>query len=128
MKESIMLTLGREFQIGSVSKHSTKFHFDELTAFVETMRLALSENKPWTVEHLEEFIHRIKIFADRQHKVKDVLLFWVAHAKLQKKLNKKITLLMNFMTKETKEVALRIQNLKKTINEEYRARKKKYPV
>jgi hypothetical protein len=88
LKESIMYTLAREFQIGSVSKHSTKFHFDELTAFVENMRLALSENKTWTVENLEDFILRIKIFADRQYKVKDMLLFWVAHAKLQKKLNK----------------------------------------
>ncbi len=65
LKESIMWTLGREFAIGSVSKHSTKFHFDELTSFVETMRLALHENKSWTVEHLEDLIHRIKIFADR---------------------------------------------------------------
>lgn len=83
-----MWTLGREFQLGSVSKHSTKFHFEELCNFVETMRLALHENKDWTVESLEEFILRLKAFADRQHKVADALIFWVAHAKLQKKLNK----------------------------------------
>jgi len=34
---------------------------------------------------------------------------------------------MNFMTKETKEVGVRRKTLIKTINEEYRARKKKYP-
>ena len=127
LKESCMWTLGREFMIGSESKHSTKFHFDELNMFVETMRLALHENKEWTVESLEEFIHRIKIYADRQYKVKDVLLFWVAHAKLQKKLNKKITLLMNFMTKETKEVAQRRAIMKKTIVDEYKTRKANYP-
>ena len=122
-----MWTLCREFQLGSVSKHSTKFHFDELNNFVETMRLALHENKEWTVENLEEFIHRIKIFADRQYKVKDALLFWVAHAKLQKKLTKQITLLTNFMTKETKEVAARRSVMKKSIVDEYRGRKAKYP-
>ena len=55
------------------------------------MRLALHENKEWTVVNLEEFIIRIKTFAERQYKIKDALLFWVAHAKLQKKLNEKIT-------------------------------------
>jgi hypothetical protein len=65
LKESCMWTLGREFMIGSDAKHSTKFHFDDLNMFVETMRLALHENKEWTVEHLEEFIHRVKIYADR---------------------------------------------------------------
>jgi hypothetical protein len=59
--------------------------------------------------------------------VKDVLLFWVAHAKLQKKLNKKINLLMNFMTKETKEVGQRRSIMKKAIVEEYVGRKQKYP-
>ncbi len=122
-----MWTLGREFMIGSEAKHSTKFHFDDLNSFVETMRLALHENKDFTVENLEEFILRIKIYADRQYKVKDMLLFWVAHAKLQKKLNKKITLLTNFMTKETKEVAQRRATMKKTIVDEYVTRKAKYP-
>jgi hypothetical protein len=65
LKESCMWTLGREFMIGSESKHSTKFHFDDLNSFVETMRLALHENKEWTVETLEELIYRIKIYADR---------------------------------------------------------------
>ena len=55
--------------------------------------------------------------------MKDVLLFWVAHAKLQKKLNKKINLLMNFMTKETKEVGQRRSLMKKAIVEEYVGRK-----
>lgn len=54
-------------------------------------------------------------------------MFWVAHAKLQKKLNKQINLLMNFMTKDTKEVAQRRAVLKKTIVDEYLARKEKYP-
>ena len=54
-------------------------------------------------------------------------MFWVAHAKLQKKLNKKITLLMNFMTKETKEVGQRRTIMKKAIVDEYVARKAKYP-
>ena len=122
-----MFTLGREFQIGSESKHSTKFHFDELNNFVEAMRLALHENKHWTVEHLEEFILRVKIFADRQYKFKDVLLFWVAHAKLQKKLKKRLEILTNFMCKESKDVKLRRDAMKKAINEEYVMRKKKYP-
>jgi hypothetical protein len=65
LKESCMWTLGREFMIGSDAKHSTKFHFDELNSFVETMRLALHDNPEWTVENLEELIHRIKIYADR---------------------------------------------------------------
>jgi hypothetical protein len=60
-----MWTLGREFMVGSNSKHSTKFHFDELNIFIETIRLALHENKEWKIENLEELFLRIKIYADR---------------------------------------------------------------
>jgi len=64
----------------------------------------LDAEKSWTVEHLEEYFIRISLFAKRQFKVKDALIFWVAHAKLQRQLRKKLKLLMSCMKKENKEL------------------------
>lgn len=37
LQESLMFTLGREFEIGVNSKHSTKFQFEEFSFFVGTI-------------------------------------------------------------------------------------------
>jgi hypothetical protein len=91
------------------------------------MSLALNQNKTWTVESLEEFIYRIKVFADCQYKLKDALIFWVAHSKLQKKMNKKVTTLMNLLTTKTKEVKKKRDIMKTSIRDEFLARKAQYP-
>jgi hypothetical protein len=54
-------------------------------------------------------------------------LFWVAHAKLQKKLINMISMLMNCMAIETKEVGQRRAIMKNQIINEYQARKDRYP-
>jgi hypothetical protein len=87
-----------------LSKHSTKFHFDKFTAFIEAIKISLDAETSWTVESLEEYLIRISLYAKRQFKVKDALIFWVAHAKLQRQLRKKLKLLMSCMKKENKEL------------------------
>ena len=127
LQESIMFTLCREIRLGTLSKHSTKFFFDNFTALVDTFMQVLGEEKEWTVKNLEEFILRIKNYAKRQFKAKDVLLFWVAHAKLNKQLNKKLDKLLAMMSKDNKEMRAKRDVTAKLIESDYQARKKKYP-
>ena len=126
LQESIMFTLSREFQIGCASKHSQKFHFDNFTAFVETVCTELEANKEWTVENLEELFIRIKIFGKRQSKVKAVF-FWIAHAKLMRQLGKKIDKLLGLMGKENKELKAKREVMRVATEADYTARKEKYP-
>jgi len=79
-----MFTLCREIRIGTKSKHSRKFFFDNFTIFVETFIKVLGDNKEWTVKNLEPFILRLKNYAGRQFKAKHVVFFWIAHSKLNK--------------------------------------------
>ena len=109
-----------------MSKHSTKFNFDQFTAFVDTMTGSLKSEKQWTLDNLEEFLVRVKLFAKRQFKVKDTLLFWVAHAKLQRRLRKKLKELTSCMKKPVKDIKTRRQKLKQHVDEEYYGRKVKY--
>lgn len=90
LEESLMYTLGREIQIGCASKHSRKFHFDDFTCFIQTIKVALKENKSLKIKGLEELFIRLRQFADKQSRVADYLIFWVAHAKLLRKLNGKL--------------------------------------
>ena len=64
----------------------------------------MNEQKDYSVKNLEEFILRIKNYANRQYKAKDVLIFWVARAKLNKQLNKKVGKLIDMMSKDNKEM------------------------
>jgi|LauGreDrversion4_2_1035121.scaffolds.fasta_scaffold4279185_1 hypothetical protein len=65
LTESIMFTLCREMRLGTQSKHSTKFFFDNFTLLVDTFMNVLGEQKEWTVKNLEEFILRLKFYANR---------------------------------------------------------------
>ena len=65
LQESIMFTICREMRFGTESKHSRKFFFDNFTALVDTFMQVLGEEKEWTVKNLEEFILRIKNYANR---------------------------------------------------------------
>lgn len=87
----------------------------------------LAEEKEWNVKNLEEFILRLKNYANRQYKAKDVLIFWVAHAKLNKQLNKKLDKLLAMMSKDNKEMKAKRDVIAKQIEADYQARKKKYP-
>ncbi len=77
-----MYTLGREFQVGVNSKHSKKFHFEEFSFFIRAMKAIIEADRSLSLQSLEEFLLRVKFFANRQTRVKDTFLFWVAHAKL----------------------------------------------
>jgi hypothetical protein len=79
------------------------------------------------VKNLEEFILRIKNYANRQYKAKDVLIFWVARAKLNKQLNKKVGKLTDMMSKDNKEMKAKRDIIVKQIETDYQAKKKKYP-
>jgi septal ring factor EnvC (AmiA/AmiB activator) len=87
----------------------------------------LGEQKEWTVKNLEDFILRLKNYANRQYKAKDVLIFWVARAKLNKQLNKKLDKLLAMMSKDNKEMKAKREVVAKQIETDYQARKKKYP-
>jgi hypothetical protein len=76
-----MYTLAREFQIGVKSKHSSKFHFEEFSHFIEAIKETVETDKSLTLLPLEEFFLRIKFYAKRQSRAKDTF-FWIAHAKL----------------------------------------------
>ena len=79
------------------------------------------------MKNLEEFILRIKNYANRQYKAKDVLIFWVARAKLNKQLNKKVGKLTDMMSKDNKEMKAKRDIIVKQIETDYQAKKKKYP-
>ena len=111
--------------IGSYSKHSRKFFFDDLTKFIKTLGHYQKENKEQNFYNFEELFLRIKTFSDRQHKIKDKVLFWVAHAKLQFRLKEKINILMNLM-KETELNKVSHENIIFSISEEYKSRQAKY--
>ena len=82
LQESLIFTLGREFEIGVNSKHSTKFHFEEFSFFIGAVQEMLKGDKSLNVDSLDEFFLRIKYFAEKQSRTKDTLFFWIAHAKL----------------------------------------------
>ena len=65
----------------------------------------------------------LKNYANRQYKAKDVLIFWVARAKLNKQLNKKLDKLLAMMSKDNKEMKAKREILAKTIETDYQARK-----
>jgi hypothetical protein len=65
LTESIMFTLCREMRLGTQSKHSRMFFFDNFTLLVDTFINVLDEQKDWTVKNLEEFILRLKFYANR---------------------------------------------------------------
>jgi hypothetical protein len=122
-----MFTLCREIRVGTLSKHSTKFFFDNFTHLVDTFIQVLGDEKDWTVKNLEDFILRLKNYANRQYKAKDVLIFWVARAKLNKQLNKKLDKLLAMMSKDNKEMKAKRDVIAKQIETDYQGRKKKYP-
>jgi hypothetical protein len=62
---------------------------------------------------------RIKNYAKRQYKAKDVLIFWVASAKLNKQLNKKLDKLLAMMSKDNKEMKAKREILAKQIETDY---------
>lgn len=82
LQESLMFTLGREFEIGVNSKHSTKFHFEEFSFFIGAIQEMMEADKSLNVDSLEEFFLRIKYSANKQSRIKDTFFFWIAHAKL----------------------------------------------
>ena len=82
LQESLIFTLGREFEIGVNSKHSTKFHFEEFSLFIGAVQEMLKGDKSLNIDSLEEFFLRIKYSAKKQSRIKDTLFFWIAHAKL----------------------------------------------
>ncbi len=73
-------------------------------------------------------LYRIYFFAKRQFRKKDLFLFWVAHAKLQRSLKKKASLLINILGNETDEIKSIRKTKLKEIEEAYVARKKSQPV
>lgn len=88
--ESIMFTICREIFVGSASKHSKKFHFQYFTDFLETIKDCLKHESSWSTTYLDELFIRINMFASRQYGFGDILLFFVAHAKLSRKLKGKL--------------------------------------
>lgn len=82
-----MYTLGREIQIGCASKHSRKFHFDDFTCFINVIKTAIKEDKSINAKGMEEVFIRLKKISDKQSSFADYVVFWVAHAKLLRKLN-----------------------------------------
>lgn len=84
LQESIIFTICREMRLGTQSKHSRKFFFDNFTSLIDTFIQFLGEKKEWTVKNLEEFILRLKNYANRQYTAPNLLklIFWVARAKL----------------------------------------------
>lgn len=72
-------------------------------------------------------LYRLYFFAKRQFRKKDLFLFWVAHAKLQRALKKKASLLINILGYETDEVKLIRKTKMKEIEETYVARRKSQP-
>lgn len=84
LEESIIFTICREMRLGTQSKHSRKFFFDNFTSLIDTFIQFLGEKKEWTVKNLEEFILRLKNYANRQYTAPNLLklIFWVARAKL----------------------------------------------
>jgi hypothetical protein len=72
-------------------------------------------------------LYRLYFFAKRQFRKKDLFLFWVAHAKLQRALKKKASLLINILGNETDEVKLIRKTKMKEIEETYVARRKSQP-
>lgn len=127
LEQSILLTLAREFQIGVNSKHSTKFFFQDFTEFIDVIKDCLKREKSWNVNSLEDFFLRLKLIAKRQSRFKDTVFFWVAHAKLLRQLLKKLKSLIDCLGKEDKVLKLQRDQKLKGFEEEYIARKKKYP-
>lgn len=82
LEQSILLTLGREFQTGVNSKHSRKFFFTEFSEFIDVVKDTLKKEKTWNLNSCEDFFLRLRLMAKRQARLKDTLFFWVAHAKL----------------------------------------------
>ena len=68
---------------------------------------------------------RLKNYANRQYKAKDILIFWVARAKLNKQLNKKLDKLLAMMSTTNKEMKAKREIIAKTIETDYQARKAK---
>eukprot|EP00347_Sterkiella_histriomuscorum_P009341 403341583 len=126
LEESLIYTLGREIQIGCASKHSRKFNFDDVTCFLTVIKNSYKENKSLKIKVLESLFIRLKLIADKQSKVADYLIFWVAHAKLLRKLSSKLKDLLKLMESD-KQSKLDQQTILKTIVNDYKLKKKQYP-
>ncbi len=60
----------------------------------------LNQNKDFNTKGLEELFIRLELSASKQSKFADNLIFWVAHAKLMRQLNKKMKQLKGFLAKD----------------------------
>ena len=92
--DSITHTIVREIRVGTQSKHSKNFNFPKFQRFVDTVYKCLEENKDWKINGLEEFLVNFEFYAERQARFGDFLIFWTAHAKLKRMLQKKVEKLM----------------------------------
>eukprot|EP00347_Sterkiella_histriomuscorum_P010157 403377385 len=126
LEESIVFTLCREIQIGCASKHSKRFKFDEFTTFVTILKDTMKSDKNLQVQGMEKVLLRIQKFSKRQEKFADVLLFWVAHAKLLRQLNSKLKSLVKLL-KTDSEGKKHQKIVKAEQRQEYREAKKLLP-
>ena len=61
---------------------------------METICKCLEDNKDWNINGLEEFLVNFEFYAERQARFGDILIFWTAHAKLKRRLQKKVKKMM----------------------------------
>eukprot|EP00347_Sterkiella_histriomuscorum_P009216 403342079 len=126
LEESIVFTLCREIQIGCASKHSKRFKFDDFTTFVTVLKDTMKSDRNLQVQGMEKVLLRIQKFSKRQEKFADVLLFWVAHAKLLRQLNSKLKSLVKLL-KTDSEGKKHQKIVKAEQRQEYREAKKLLP-
>ncbi|CDW90129.1 UNKNOWN [Stylonychia lemnae] len=123
--ESLMFSLGREIEIGCHSKHSTKFEFEDFSSFLKIFKVQLKHNKSLNIQPFDELIIRLKKLSKKQEKLTDVIIFWVAHAKLLRKLNKKLKA-MSKLLKHDKESLKQHKMIKEKISKSYDAKRKQF--
>ena len=87
----------------------------------------LEADKSLNLNSIEEFMLRIKYSTKKHSRMKDTFFFWIAHAKLLRQMLNKLKTFLAFMPKESKENKARREATLKKIDEDYKARKKRYP-
>ncbi|CDW71365.1 UNKNOWN [Stylonychia lemnae] len=125
MQESLAFTLSREIYIGCNSKHSRKFNFDDFSCFLSVLKNQKKDADYFNPKAMEELFLRLKKCTSKEARFADKLIFWVAHAKLLRQMNKKLGQLMQLMHND-KQNKLEQEATIKTISADYLIKKKKY--
>jgi hypothetical protein len=98
-----MITLCREMDYLTKSKHSTNMFFDHLKTFINIIHETRKDNKELDLKPLRDMFLKITVFGYKQRKLGDNAIFWIASSKIYRRLKKLLKAINNFYLSTDKE-------------------------